>query len=136
MSVRIKTSDLNGFLRRMEKRIDKQVDEFNDATEAGAKLGQRTTQKYIASRPSKRSGKSGRYESWSMHDDVDASPVTKNGRSGGSAKYGWIHSLKKYYIAQEEGFKHYLSGQFIGGTHALRDSRVVVRQFMVEAFKR
>lgn len=78
---------------------------------------------FTASRPSNKSGKAGRVESGKMMNEI----IGRSYREGVSkvvGEFGFINGPAELYMALQTstGFKHWLSGDFIEPTFALRDA--------------
>lgn len=81
---------------------------------------------YIISRPSAKSGKEGRVETWKMFDAVKAEPK-KHGTQL-TVNVGYLDGgFEDYFFYQDNGFTHVPDGAWIEGTHALEDAYLKAR---------
>lgn len=62
----------------------------------------------------------GRVASGQMRSDVSENVAIDGNRISGS--FGWLSGTQTYYLAQELGFRHHITGGYVDGMHALRDS--------------
>jgi len=88
--------------------------------------------RFTASRPSRKSGKSGRVDTGEMLESI-MGRTFKEGVLQIVGEFGFIDQQELYYALQTStGFRHYLSGDFIGPTFALRDA---ARQAIINLFE-
>lgn len=87
-----------------------------DVTEGGA----RQMRQIISTSGTPKSGKEGRIETGKMLDEVK----TDVGRGGNSVvgQFGWLDEQLDYFYYQDEGFRHWISGEMIPGMFALTQS--------------
>lgn len=83
----------------------------------------RDAKEFTASRPSAKSGKSGRVETSKMMEEI----MGRSYREGVAVivgEFGFLNGPAELYMALQTntGFKHWLSGEFIEPTFALRDA--------------
>lgn len=62
----------------------------------------------------------GRVASGQMRDDVKDN--VEVGARKVSGAFGWVDGTETYYLAQELGFHHAITGSHVDGMHALRDA--------------
>lgn len=117
--------DLVGWLRRKQERIDSGVTEaMQDWADGGMSL----MKIHIATRGTGWVGRGaraypgGRVDTGQMIDDVNATMVKDDGTTK-SVSFGWTDNSDGYYLAQEYGFTHYLSGKRIEGMNAMADAK-------------
>lgn len=102
---------VHDFRSRLFRRMNNVIDE----AVADAK-------RFTATRPSAKSGKAGRVNSGDMMDAI-VGRVWQNEREQIIGDLGFLNEQQFYYFLQTDtGFKHWLSGEFIEPTHALRDA--------------
>lgn len=78
--------------------------------------------RFTASRPSRKSGKAGRVDTGNMMDDI-VGKVWQTSEEEIIGDFGFLDNQEFYYFLQtDEGFKHWISGEFIEPTNALRDA--------------
>lgn len=65
--------------------------------------------------------KSARYDTGLMFDSVEYKMLSSL-PSRVSGEFGWTDEQRKYFVYQEKGFQHYLSGKKIPAMNALRDA--------------
>ena len=85
--------------------------------------------------PRNRSGK-GRIDSGNMLNSVGSQYVvdTRNVKTG---EFGWLSGdPENYFLKQEQGFRHYLTGEFIKPMEALRDSFTYATVAVVDKIKK
>lgn len=80
-------------------------------------------------------GHAGRVDTGAMIDAI-VGDVFQEGVSRIMGEFGFITQQELYFSLQTvTGFKHYLSGEFIEPTYALRDALVIAVQKLVEGLK-
>lgn len=77
----------------------------------------------------------GRVASGKMRDGVTSS-YTESGKGNAVARFGWLDGVEDYYMYQEGGFRHYVTGAWIEGMYAMQDSRDWVIGELKARFKR
>lgn len=86
---------------------------------------------FTASRPSAKSGKSGRVDTEAMLNAVSYRLDQVQGEIVG--EFGFLNEQALYfYLQTNTGFTHYLSGEFIEPTFALRDAALIAFQKLVD----
>lgn len=120
--------DLRMLRMRIENLPQEQLDQaaqiMEDVTEEGADM----MREYIRTRGTDKSGKAGRIETGKMLDSVE-SAVHRNPKSV-RGEFGWGVSggpHEKYFDYQENGFKHWISGENVPPMHAMLDAFMRMR---------
>jgi len=81
--------------------------------------------RFTASRPSAKSGKSGRIETGDMMDAI-VGRVYQNAEESIIGDFGFLDRQEFYFFLQtDEGFRNWRSGEFIEPTFALRDAAII-----------
>lgn len=127
-------------------KVEKNNAEVNGLLHAAAEFGVELVQQHIATRGTHNgewepswdtmaNAKPGRYESepgrvagGEMINAV-SSWVSEGGKDGKSRMaFGWTHpsERKEYFLAQEGGFTHKITGEYIEGMHAISDAATEV----------
>lgn len=65
--------------------------------------------------------KSARYDTGLMFESVD-SRILESSPEHVAGEFGWTVEQEKYFVYQEKGFRHYVSGKQIPAMNALRDA--------------
>lgn len=121
MDVRVNDS-LDGFMASIRRQIEDKWQTAGEIAEAGAQQGARKAQALTRSRPGKKTRKPGRVEFGDMADAIRFRRVSST-LSQIRAQYGFVDAYDDYMVYQTvTGFTHYLSGEYIAPTFALRDS--------------
>jgi len=87
-------------------------------------VGVEAAQQVVDTSGTTKSGKAGRIVTGDMRKEL-ASKTTKASNTMVEGEYGWLEETPFYWLYQEYGFKHYLSGELIVGMFALRESSEV-----------
>lgn len=74
-----------------------------------------------------RGDKAGRIESGEMLRRVSRTAV-QNEKFSVSGDFGWVNNPERYFQYQEDGFRHYQTGEFIEGMHAVFDAFLTARE--------
>jgi hypothetical protein len=86
---------------------------------------------FTESRGTTKSGHAGRIESKAMLNAVTYRVEQSKGEIIGD--FGFLNEQEFYFFLQtDEGFQHYLSGEFIAPTFALRDAALIAYQKLLE----
>lgn len=117
-------SSMAAVVKSMSRDIRSHRDGMSDAladafAEEGLKMGIQM-QQYINTRPSEKSGKTGRVETGDMRDSV--SVEEHRGKTRTRVNVGYIIKPRWYMVYQEKGFEHHISNEWIKGTFAMADS--------------
>lgn len=79
--------------------------------------------------PSGRTGSfPGRVDSGDMYSAV-AHAVSGDGRRG---EFGWLDNQEPYFLYQEDGFRHWISGEHIPAMFALQDAGAAAQQVFLQ----
>jgi len=114
----------------IQRQIDETVASAERITEAAVKTGEQLTKHLTETRPTKKSGKAGRVDSGDMVGDISSEILESNDRRI-VGEFGWLGTEKDYYVYQTAtGFRHYLTGDFIEPTYALRDATAHVEELI------
>ena len=79
--------------------------------------------------PGRRGSAPGRVASGKMLDAVDSwiSPGSTSADGKTRMAFGFTRLREKYFLAQEGGFEHHITGQSVGGMHAIADAAEAIR---------
>lgn len=107
-----------------QEKLDQAAQIMEEVTDEGADL----MRQYIRTRGTEKSGKEGRIETGTMLDEVE-SAVHRNPKSV-RGEFGWgvaggLH--EKYFDYQENGFRHWRSGENVPPMHAMLDAFIKMR---------
>ena len=108
---------------------------FEEQAEDIARQGANDMREFIRTRGTEKSGKTGRIESGDMLKYV-RHRVDRDGRNRLRIRWGWLATRRKYFRFQENGFRHYQSGEIIPPMHALLDSYMQNRDKIVRDIER
>ena len=100
----------------IRKELDDLEEKVDQVIQTSSRMGRDLIREYISTRPSKKSGKSGRIETGAMRRGVS---YKKTGKM--SARFG-MKGGPEYSEYQENGFTHNFSGEWIEGMFAVRDA--------------
>ncbi len=121
-SITVSGAGLDDLLGRMRKKVEHAWARQQVAAEKTAEFGAKTARQYTATRPSRKSGKAGRFESRDMMNAIKPRMVSFS-YDLIEAQYGFVDEYEKYFGMQTiTGFRHNRSGEYIAPTFALRDS--------------
>lgn len=105
------------YLRRMEQVLEEAVDDY---------------QLFTATRGTEKSGKPGRIESGKMYDEVSYR-VWQDSDGSIHGELGFLDGGELYeFLQTDTGFRHWISGEFIEPTYALRDAALIAMQKLQE----
>lgn len=79
--------------------------------------------------------RSGRVDTGAMLEAVKSSKPKRSG-STVSAEFGWLEDPQDYYVYQEQGFRHYRTGNDVKGMHALLDGFTAAKEVVVRGLAR
>jgi len=128
-------TNFNQVVNRIQQVIDGRTTQAYIVAEAAGGTGARMTEDLTRTRPSLKSGKRGRVESGDMADGVSYD-VKRNDKSMIRVDFGWLDNPEPYMVYQTAtGFTHYLSGEYIAPTDALRDATEHVREMIADWVK-
>lgn len=123
-NVRVKKKFSGGDPRTWVQEKIRAIDTANRTDLASAiREGSELTKEHIATRGV--SGKRGRIDTARMVGAV-GSRVSERTQSNWTGAFGWIKEKEDYFLYQEGGFKHALSGQEIPAMYALTDAAAQV----------
>lgn len=110
---------MSAYVSRLPNEIleDLEVNAAEDLAHEGADL----MREYISTRGTERSGKEGREETGLMLRRVRSRVRQLSGKRI-RLEWGWLSDRKAYFRYQENGFRHYRSGEDVEPMHALLDS--------------
>jgi hypothetical protein len=81
--------------------------------------------RFTATRPSAKSGKAGRVDTGLMMDSI-VGRVWQDQREQIIGEFGFLNEQQLYfYLQTDTGFKHFMTGDFIEPTFALRDAAYI-----------
>jgi len=89
--------------------------------EKAIQVGAESVQHVVDTSGTTKSGKAGRIIKGDMRKEVD-SRITQASSTMVEGEYGWLEQSPFYWLYQEYGFKHWISGETIKGMFALRQS--------------
>lgn len=107
-----------------QEKLDQAAQIMEEVTDEGADL----MRQYIRTRGTEKSGKEGRIETGTMLDEVE-SAVRRNPKSV-RGEFGWGVAggrHEKYFDYQENGFRHWRSGENVPPMHAMLDAFIKMR---------
>lgn len=114
---RIINRERTRYLARMERVLQEAVEDY---------------QQFTATRGTSKSGKAGRIESGDMYDAVSYR-VWQDPDGNINGEIGFLKEQFFYYFLQtSEGFTHWVSGEFIEPTNALRDAVIIAMEKLKE----
>lgn len=112
-----------------------EIPELADEMETDGKISAQAIRQMIDSRPSAKSGKPGRATGTSMSADI-THKVSKPGKNRFFLRVGWLNNRLHWYPLQDDGFRHWRSGDWIEGTHALKDGREIMEDLIDDSFSK
>lgn len=123
-------SDLSGLFSTMSRDLRLKTEGLPelvyDIFEEEAEQQAEDMREFILSRPSEKSGKEGRVETFAMFDAVGVKAQRHSTQL--TIHVGYVDGpWREYYKYQDEGFIHNWSGKFIEGTHAMEDAYLRAR---------
>jgi len=134
MGIKIVTNvdrNFNLFLKRAE---DKLYDALAAAVAEVVAQGAITARALTAQRGTESSSGSGRIDTGAMVEAMKDKVTLEGGRIVG--EFGFVDELADYYVYQTvTGFTHWISGEYITPTFAIRDAGEKARYEMVAAIK-
>lgn len=115
---------VSGNFKNFEGRLKAARQEFRDCLDAAMveaiQLGVETGKDKIETSGTVKSGKRGRIKTGTMLNEFKGN--VDIGRAETVGRVGWAQRREDYFLYQELGFAHYLSGEEIDGMLALKDA--------------
>lgn len=116
-------------------------DEFEKALDTALEQGEDAMKEAIATRGTGRQWSRpwgdrtgsfpGRVDSGDMQSDVRG-VVTSKTNDSAEGNLGWDENSPDYYAYQEQGFEHVITGEYIEGMRALRDSAELTKTTLIQ----
>lgn len=114
--------DLNSMMTFIEGLPDELKGDVADLIDDATIRGEELMGAFISTRGTRTSAGPGREETYNMRDKVSHTQATEiDGKIVGT--FGWsAQDAEDYFFYQENGFRHWISGENIPPMHALLDS--------------
>lgn len=134
MGVKISGNVEKNFILFLERAQDKLYDALAEAMFEVARQGAITARAYTAQRGRPTSTGSGRIDSGAMVEAIGDKVSLEGARI--VAEFGFVDEQADYYIYQTvTGFTHWISGDYIGPTFAIRDAGEKARGDAIRAIR-
>lgn len=120
--------DLRQLRMRIENLPQEKLDQAQKIMEEVTDEGADLMRQYISTRGTEKSGKQGRIETGAMYEATQ-SAVHRNPKSV-RGEFGWGVAggpHEKYFDYQENGFRHWRSGENVPPMHAMLDAFIKMR---------
>lgn len=126
--------DLNSMITELNGIPEDIANEAQDLVSEAMNIGAETQRRIIETSGTAKSGKSGRIETGLMLNSVQSAGADRVGNTI-EGKFGW-RDPEEYYMYQDDGFTHYLSGEDIVPMHALLQGFVKAREHVRAGLRR